>query len=162
MKTSELLVELGTEEIPASMLPPAANHFADALAESLRAHRLPSGERTVWFTPRRIIVGIQDVPEKQEDLTETLTGPPKSVAFDAGGNPTKAAHAFAQKNGIKLSQIKIVQTPKGEYLSAVRKVRGVATKRVLQRLLPESIGKIPFPKTMNWSADKFRFARPLK
>jgi glycyl-tRNA synthetase beta chain len=162
MEKSELVVELGVEEIPSSMLEDASRQFADILLESLKGQRLSAGNVTRWYTPRRIIVGIQDVPVRQEDLSETITGPPRSVAYDSSGNPTKAALAFAQKNSVSLSRVKITQTPKGEYLSIVRKVRGEKTHKLLERLIPAAIGKIQFPKTMHWSPDHFRFARPLR
>jgi len=162
MEKSELVVELGVEEIPSSMLEDASRQFADILVESLKGQRLSTGQVTLWYTPRRIIVGIQDVPVRQEDLLETITGPPKSVAYDNAGAPTRAALAFAQKHNVPLSRTKIVQTPKGEYLSIVRKVRGEKTHKLLERLIPASIGKIQFPKTMHWSPDHFRFARPLR
>ena len=162
MEKSELVIELGVEEIPASMLEDAARQFADLVVESLGEQRLTTGGITRWFTPRRIILGIQGVPVRQDDLVETITGPPKSIAYDNAGAPTKAAQAFAQKNGIPLSRIKIVQTPKGEYLSVERRVRGERTHKLLERLIPAAIAKIQFPKTMHWSPDHFRFARPLR
>lgn len=162
MEKSEFVIELGVEEIPSSMIENASRQFADILLESLKGERLSTGEVILWFTPRRIIVGIQDVPTRQDDLSETISGPPKSVAYDNSGNPTKAAQAFAQKNSVPLSRVKIVQTPKGEYLSIVRKVRGEKTHKLLERLIPAAIGKIQFPKTMHWSPDHFRFARPLR
>jgi glycyl-tRNA synthetase beta chain len=162
MEKSELVLELGVEEIPASMLEDASRQFADLILESLRLQRLATGEVTRWFTPRRIILGIRDISVRQDDLVESITGPPKSVAYDSAGAPTKAALAFAQKNGVSLPRIKIVQTPKGEYLSIERKVRGERTSKLLERLIPAAIAKIQFPKTMHWSPDHFRFARPLR
>ncbi len=131
MEKSELVVELGVEEIPASMLVDASRQFADILVESLKGQRLSTGDSTTWYTPRRIIVGIQDIPMRQEDLLETITGPPKSVAYDSEGKPARAALAFAQKNGVPVARLKIVETPKGEYLSVVRKVRGENTHKLL-------------------------------
>ena len=135
METSELVVELGVEEIPAGMLEDAVRQFADSLSRSLKQQRLSTGECTQWYTPRRMIVGIADIPVRQEDLKETITGPPKSVSYDASGTPTKAALAFAQKNGVSLKAIRCIQTPKGEYLSIERTIRGVATLKILQSLL---------------------------
>jgi glycyl-tRNA synthetase beta chain len=162
MEKSELVVELGVEEIPSSMIEGAAHQFADILIHALEDQRLSAAERTVWHTPRRIIVGIQDVPVRQEDLIETVTGPPKSIAYEASGAPAKPAIAFAQKNGVPLSKIKILRTAKGEYLSIERTQRGERTHKILERLIPELIGKIQFPKTMHWSSDHFRFVRPLR
>ena len=162
MEKSELVVELGVEEIPASMLEDAARQLVEFLVESLKAHRLPVGEAERLYTPRRIIAAIRDIPVCQDDLVESIVGPPKSVAYDAAGVPTRAALAFAEKNGVHASQLKIVQTPKGEYLSIERKVHGEKTHKILETLLPSVIGKIQFPKTMHWSADNFRFVRPLR
>ena len=162
MEKSELVIELGVEEIPASMLEDAVSQFASILLELFEAHRLSAGKCTRWHTPRRIIVGFYDIPVRQDDLIETISGPPRKVAYDAAGAPTKAALAFAQKNGVSLSKIVILQTPKGEYLSIKRKVRGEKTLRILERVIPAAIGKIQFVKTMHWSVDRFRFIRPLR
>ncbi|HTY62060.1 MAG TPA: glycine--tRNA ligase subunit beta [Acidobacteriota bacterium] len=162
MEKSELVVELGVEEIPASMIEDAARQLAEILVESLKTQRLPVGTVDRLYTPRRIIAAIRDIPVCQEDLVESIVGPPKSVAYDSAGNPTRAALAFAQKNGVTASQLKFVQTPKGEYLSIERKVRGMKTHKLLEALLPSAIAKIQFPKTMHWTADNFRFVRPLR
>jgi glycyl-tRNA synthetase beta chain len=162
MEKAELVVELGVEEIPAWMLESAAKQLVQALVDSLNAQRLPSDVSAIWYTPRRIIAGISNIPVRQEDLRETVTGPPKSVSYDSEGNPTKAAIAFAQKNGVDVSNLKIVAMPKGEYVSLTRKVRGEKTHKLLQNIVPACIGKIQFPKTMYWSEDHFNFARPLR
>jgi glycyl-tRNA synthetase beta chain len=162
MEKSELVVELGVEEIPASMIEDATHQFAEIIGESLKLQRLSTGKCTQWYTPRRIIVGFDDIPVRQKDLVETITGPPKGIAYDAEGSPGKAAMAFAKKNGVSLSKLCTVQTTKGEYLSITRKVRGERTHKILERLIPESIGKIQFPKTMHWTSDRFYFARPLR
>ncbi len=103
MEKSELVVEFGVEEIPASMLEDAARQLAEFLVESLKAQRLPVGEAERLYTPRRIIAAIRDIPVCQDDLVESIVGPPKSVAYDAAGVPTRAALAFAQKNGVHAS-----------------------------------------------------------
>jgi glycyl-tRNA synthetase beta chain len=162
MEKSELVVELGVEEIPASMLEDAAHQLAEALVASLKAQRLPAGSCETFYTPRRIIVAVQDIPVHQEDLVESVIGPPKSVAYDAQGLPTRAAQAFAQKNGSRIAKLKIVETPKGEYLAVERKVRGENTRKILETILPSVIAKIQFQKTMHWTADNFRFVRPLR
>ncbi|MBZ5496788.1 MAG: glycine--tRNA ligase subunit beta [Acidobacteriia bacterium] len=162
MDKAELVVEIGTEEIPASMLESATHQLARHLIEDLRTERLGADLDTVWYTPRRMIVGVRDIPRRQEDLIETILGPPRRVAYDAEGKPTRAALAFAEKSAIPLSKIKIVETPKGEYLSAVRRQKGEQAARVLARLIPAAIAKIEFPKAMYWTPDKFRFARPLR
>lgn len=162
MENSELVIELGVEEIPASMLEDAACQFSALLVDMLKAQRLPAGGYKQWFTPRRIIVGLDALPIRQEDLEEEILGPPKRVAYDAAGEPTKAALAFAQKNGATVAQLTVVETPKGEYVCLKRTVRGEKTHRILEKLIPAAISGIQFPKTMHWSTDGFRFARPLR
>jgi len=162
MKHADLVVELGTEEIPAGMLAGATRQLAERLQQGLSAARLSAGAPTLWYTPRRMIVGLPDVPVRQEDLLETILGPPRRVAFDAEGRPTRAAQAFADKSGVPLAGIRITETPKGEYLSLVSRRKGEPTHTILRRLLPEAIAGIEFPKSMVWTADKFRFARPLR
>ena len=162
MENSELIVELGIEEIPASMVEPAAKQFSQLLSQYLSAERLPCKLSAVWYTPRRMIAGFAGIPVKQGDLSETVMGPPKSVSYDVQGAPTKAATAFAQKNGLPLAKIKLVHTPKGEYLAAERTLKGKSTRKILEEIIPAAISKIQFPKTMYWTADKFRFVRPLR
>jgi glycyl-tRNA synthetase beta chain len=162
MERAELLLEIGTEEIPDSLLEATATELAMSLQEGLQSLRLESEPSAVWYTPRRLIVALRNIPIRQEDRIETVTGPPKRVAFDSEGAPTKAATAFAKKQGVDLSQLKISQTPKGEYISAVRQIRGELTSTLLQALLPKAIGNLQFPKTMFWTEDKFRFIRPLR
>lgn len=162
MRSSDLLVEIGTEEIPAWMLEDAIRQFAGLVTESLRSNRLEFGESTTWYTPRRLILWLRAIPQKQPDLVETVIGPPKRVGYDASGAPTKAALAFAEKNGVPVTALRLSETSRGEYLTAVRTVGGEATHKLLERFIPESIGRIQFPKTMYWTSDKFRFARPVR
>lgn len=162
MKTGELVVELGVEEIPSSMIEDATSQFAGNLSRLLNEQHLSTGEITKWWTPRRIIVGISDIPVRQDDRRETVMGPPRRVAYDAAGAPTRAATAFAEKAGVLMSRIKIIQTQKGEYLAVDRVLRGDKTLKILQTLIPSAIAGIQFPKTMHWTADHFRFARPLR
>ncbi len=162
MDTSEVIVEVGVEEIPAWMLADAARQLADGLVRRLKEQRLPSRADLVWYTPRRLVLCLSEIPVRQEDLVETVMGPPKGVAYDPQGNPTRAALAFAQKNAVPVSRVKITATPKGEYVCLERKTRGERTHRILEQAVPAAIAGIQFPKTMHWTADQFRFARPLR
>ncbi len=162
MEKSELVVELGVEEIPASMIEDAARQFASLLEQSLRAERLSCAAAECFYTPRRIIVRLREIPVRQEDLVETVQGPPRAIAYDASGNPTRAALAFAEKNAAAPSELRVVKTAKGEYLSVERTRRGAKTHAILESLLPAAIAGIQFPKTMHWSPDNFRFVRPLR
>ncbi len=162
MERSELLIELGVEEIPASMVENAARQFAEALVKGLEAHRLRSEVDLIWFTPRRLMVGLKELPDRQEDLVESVVGPPARVAYDSDGKPTRAAQAFAEKNCVPLSKVRKVTTPKGEYLSVEKRTKGEKTAKILEKLVPDAVARIQFPKTMHWTADHFRFVRPLR
>ncbi len=162
MTKADLIIELGFEEMPAWMLQGAAEQFAALLSKGLEHNRLHGSPGAVWYTPRRIITEVREVPLRQGDLVETVVGPPASVAYDASGAPTKAALAFAQKNAVALNKIKVVRTSKGEYLSVSRRTLGEPTRRVLERLIPGAVADIQFPKAMTWSPDRFRFARPIR
>jgi glycyl-tRNA synthetase beta chain len=162
METAELLVELGTEEIPAPVVERAARQLAEAIEQALQAEDLAPAGRSVWFTPRRIIAAFSGVPVRQQDRTDTVIGPPSRVAFDASGAPTRAAQAFAEKNQVRLERTKVVEIPKGSYLAVERKVRGRAAAKILPTLIPTCIAKLQFPRAMIWGSSKFRFSRPLR
>jgi glycyl-tRNA synthetase beta chain len=159
---SEFLLEIGCEEIPAGMLEPAATALKDVMAKELASARIAADHLQSYYTPRRLVLYVPSIVERQADLVETIVGPPKTVAFDKEGHPTKAATAFADKHNVPLKKVKIVTTEKGEYLGLEKKTKGEKTARVLPGLLPKIIGAIPFPKTMSWTDDGFRFARPIR
>jgi len=162
MKSAALLIEIGTEEIPAAALPDAAAQFAAALVAALEGERLKVRKGPVWYTPRRIVVRLDQVPTRQDDLVETVIGPPCKAAYDGKGAPTRAALAFVQKHGADVSRLKTVQTPKGEYVALERTVKGTATAKILQRLVPEALSRVQFAKTMYWTPEKYRFPRPIR
>ena len=113
----ELLLEIGCEELPASWLAPLTKQLADRLAAKLAAFRLTAGAPIETFaTPRRLTAAIARISERQSDLEEPVSGPPVSAAFGPDGKPTPAAIGFARKNGVEVSELERVETPKGTYL----------------------------------------------
>jgi glycyl-tRNA synthetase beta chain len=114
MENSELVIELGVEEIPASMLEDAARQFSTLLVDLLKAQRLPAAGCKQWFTPRRIIVGFDAIPIRQEDLVEDILGPPQRIAY-VHGEPTRATLAFAQITAPRYRNCRWSK-PKGEYV----------------------------------------------
>src|ERR1043166_8044681 len=149
----ELLLEIGTEEMPASWLPALTNAIGETVAAQLREHRLPAESPAETFsTPRRLTVRIVRVPERQTDLEELVNGPPVSAAFKPDGTPTPAATGFAVKQGAEVAALERVQTPKGEYLAFRRRQRGKATVDVLPAVLADALRALSFPKTMHWDA----------
>ena len=174
-ETADLLFEIGTEEIPASYVPPVLAQLREIATESLTSHRIPFGEVETLGTPRRITLSIKDVKTLQESEETEVVGPPKRIAYDENGEPTKAAIGFAKTQGVELSALRIVETERGEYIAASKLEKGVAAREVLQGLLPEWIEALRFPKTMRWETGGngtyppekggrgvTRFARPIR
>ncbi len=160
----ELLFEIGAEEIPAGMLPRAEEEFKVIIEKLLATENLTQGITVETFAaPRRLTAWVRGLPAKQEDVVSEVTGPPKSVAYDAQGQPTRAAVSFAEKQGIRLVDVYLVQTPKGEYLAAKHTKRGRTSEQILAELLPRAIHDLTWPRTMTWTGlDGARFIRPIR
>src|SRR5947207_7570893 len=124
----ELLLEIGVEELPASWLPGLVKQLEDKLkAELIRIGLTLKSGAEAHGTPRRLTVRVPELVDRQEDRDETLTGPPLSAALDAEGHPTPAALGFARKLGVEFDALVPTETPKGKYLTYVKKIRGRAT-----------------------------------
>src|SRR5277367_5338546 len=132
----ELLLEIGCEELPASWLPGLTNQIGEVLSAQLTEHRLaPESPAETFSTPRRLTVRIVRIPERQIDLEELVNGPPVSAAFKPDGTPTPAAAGFAAKQGVDVSALERLDTPKGEYLAFRKRQRGKAAVDVLPAVL---------------------------
>jgi glycyl-tRNA synthetase beta chain len=165
----ELLLEIGCEELPASWLPALTNQVGEIVAAQLREHRLAAESPVeTYSTPRRLTVRIVRIPERQIDLEELVNGPPVSASFKPDGAPTPAATGFASKQGVEVSALERVQTPKGEYLAFRRRQRGKAAVDVLPDVLGGALRSIAFPKLMHWDAmledgrGELLFGRPIR
>jgi glycyl-tRNA synthetase beta chain len=164
----DLLFEIGCEEIPAGMIPKASQELKAILAKHLSANGLvdePTAQAAIetFGAPRRLVAIAKNIKLKQEDVTREISGPPKAVAFDAAGQPTRAAVSFAEKQGLPVSKLTIVNTPKGEYVVARQLVRGRAAAEILREILPEAIREISWPRSMIWTgAQSPRFIRPIR
>src|SRR6185436_6719354 len=132
----ELLLEIGCEELPAGWLPGLTHQIGEIVGRQLREHRLPPESPADTFsTPRRLAVRVARVPERQTDLEELVNGPPVSASFTPDGNPTPAALGFAAKQGVDVSALERLSTPKGEYLAFRRRQRGKTTIDVMPGVL---------------------------
>ncbi len=158
---ARLLIEIGTEEIPAGYIDPALNAFCDHLMRHLDENRIAHGAARVYGTPRRLSLLVEDVAVRQAPQTTELVGPPARIAFDENGRPTVAARKFAEKNNVPPNRLSIIETEKGRYAGARRTDRGKATRSILKDSLPGIILSIPFPKTMRWAGLSIHFARPI-
>jgi glycyl-tRNA synthetase beta chain len=157
-----LLLEIGTEEIPAGYIEPALEALADIVDRKLKEARIVHGTIKTYGTPRRLVLSVDALEDRQQAMTQEVLGPPERVAFDDKANPTLAAKKFAEKVGVPLSDLRVVDTNKGRYIAATITDKGIATRKILQKVLPEAILSIPFPKTMRWSDLKIAFARPIQ
>ena len=157
----ELLLEIGTEEIPAAFLPKAIKDMKEIIRRELSNKHIEHGDIKTMATPRRLCLCVANLAGKQEDQVIEKMGPAKRVAFDENGNPTKAALGFATGQGIAVAELEVVTTEKGEYLCARKKIAGEDTKSLLPEILKKLISSIPFKKSMRWSDLDIRFARPI-
>jgi glycyl-tRNA synthetase beta chain len=163
----DLLLEIGLEEVPARMIAAAqAELLRRTLALLGNAALLPAGfdplkDAASYSTPRRLAVLVRGVISQQPDLTEEVTGPAVKIAFK-DGVATPAAEAFARKSGVTGSELKTIQTPKGEYLAATSLKKGRSASEVIAAELPKEIAGIYWAKNMYWRAGKpERFVRPV-
>ena len=156
----DFLLEIGTEEIPAGYISPALDQLRTVAAQSLENARLPFEDIRTLATPRRLTLWIKGLTTLQPDQVTEVGGPPKRVAYDADGNPTKAAIGFAKTQGVNVEDLKIVETPRGEYVAADKLEKGQSAHDLLKTEIPEWIQSLSFPKTMRW--DNLRFARPIR
>jgi glycyl-tRNA synthetase beta chain len=159
---AELLLEIGTEEIPAGYLEKGLEEIRRLAQALLEENRIEiAGGLYTYGTPRRLVLIGKAVAETQEDLVQEMTGPPKSVAYDEQGKPTKAAMGFAKKQGVSVEELECIETPRGEYLYVKRQIAGSATRDILADALPKLIADIPWPKSMRWGDIGFPFVRPI-
>ena len=121
---------------------------------------LSFGELRVMGTPRRLALSVSNLETLQPDQSVEVTGPPKKAAYDAEGNPTKAAAGFAKSQGVNTDDLRIVETPRGEYVAVTKLQKGRSASNILEDFLPNWINSLDFPKTMRW--DNLRFARPIR
>lgn len=161
-----LLLEIGTEELPSSFVDAALAALPDITRNALEALRLSHGPIHVYGTPRRLAVHVEGLAERQPDIDEEVTGPPEAAAFK-GGEPTKAAEAFAGKLGLSVDQLTVVERAAsgrqkaGRYVVGRRQERGRETRELLGDALRQICAEIPFRKSMRWGSGETAFGRPV-
>jgi glycyl-tRNA synthetase beta chain len=158
---TSLLIEIGTEEIPARFLPPAIADLKEIAAKTFEEYRIGFGAINTYATPRRLSLMIVGVDSLQKDSAREVFGPSKKAAFDEQGNPSKAAIGFAHSAGVKVTDLKIKIKGKAEYVAAVLEEKGLETKIVLPEMAKKIILSLHFPKSMRWGNGNLHFARPI-
>ena len=156
--SKDLLLEIGTEEIPAHAMPGMLKELGENAKKALKELRLAHGAVRTLGTPRRLALVVEGLAEKQEDVAEEKRGPSVQVAFDAAGKPTKAAEGFARGQGIKAQDLVV----RDGYVYALVEEKGESAEKVLAKMLPELISGLPLPNSMRWGDLDFRFIRPLR
>ncbi|MCU1304011.1 MAG: Glycine--tRNA ligase [Candidatus Sulfotelmatobacter sp.] len=157
----DFLLEIGCEEIPARMIAAASQELRERVTAMLSRERLASKEVSTFDTPRRLAVMAAELPSAQPDVTEEITGPSVNIAYK-DGQPTPAAHAFAKKAAVQVSQLERITTSKGEYLAAKVTKKGRSAAEILAEHLPKELSSIYWPKNMYWRKPNERFVRPLR
>ncbi|MBI5419315.1 MAG: glycine--tRNA ligase subunit beta [Deltaproteobacteria bacterium] len=157
----DYLLEIGCEEIPAGFVGPALWYGGQQYADVLKKARLSFDRVDIYGTPRRLAYIVRKLSDRQEASEETALGPPRSVGYDAKGNPTKAALGFAKAQGVDVSTLRVFRTDRGEYLGVVKEKAARPVSEVLPQLISDWIPTIPFKKSMRWADLDVRFARPV-
>ncbi len=159
---AELLLEIGVEELPYQFIVPALASLKESAQRLFNNQRLTFQAVRTMGTPRRLVIVIDGLATKQASMTKEAMGPSKAVAFDQTGQPTKAALGFAAGQAVAVQDLQVRQTPKGEYLFAVKREEGRATAAMLLDVLPQLVSGLAFPKAMKWNDAGVRFARPIR
>jgi glycyl-tRNA synthetase len=156
------LLEIGSEELPVGDLTSAIRQLEARMPELLHTLRLSYEGLEVHGTPRRIVITVEQLSGSQEDVATTVKGPPLDRAFDADGNPTRAAHGFARSKGLGADELKIVDDGKKRYVAVVVHEKGRPAADVLAETLPELLAGIKFDRSMRWNSSNVAYSRPLR
>ncbi len=157
---SNLLMELGVEEIPARFLPDALLNLKNIAENLFNDYRLSFASLKTYATPRRLTL-IAEIDKQQKTLEKEVWGPPVNLAYDENGYPTKAAEAFAKTHGISIEDLQKKKKGKGLYIVAIIKESAKNTEEVLPEILSKVILSLNFPKNMRWGDGELRFVRPI-
>lgn len=160
-ETRDLLVEIGTEELPPKALRRLAEAFADGVRAGLAKHDLRHGELRYYATPRRLAVMVRALPVTQGDRVVERRGPALSAAFDDEGNPSKASLGFARSCNVAVDALERLETEQGAWLVCRSVQRGVATRELIPAIVESALSALPVPKRMRWGALRAEFVRPV-
>ncbi len=161
-KTADLLLEVGTEELPTADLTSALAQLEAGLHQLLSDAHLEHGKVTIQGTPRRLVATVKDLQTRQTDRVVEVKGPPAERAFDSSGNPTKAAEGFARSRGLLVQDLRLKDVDGGKYVVAEVAVEGKSAIDILAQLLAEMCRTIRFTKAMRWDASGSVFSRPVR
>jgi glycyl-tRNA synthetase beta chain len=161
MSVQDFFVEIGTEELPPKALKTLATAFCDNIVEELAKHNLSHGDVSWYAAPRRLAVRVNQLALQQQDKLVEKRGPALAAAFDADGQPTKAAAAWAASNGITAEQAERLETDKGAWLIHKALIKGESTASLLPAVISTALAKLPIAKPMRWGNSTAEFIRPV-
>ncbi|MCW8956726.1 MAG: glycine--tRNA ligase subunit beta, partial [Gammaproteobacteria bacterium] len=161
MSTADLLVEIGTEELPPKALAKLSQAFADGISSGLKDADIAHAEVRKLASPRRLTVIVSNVENAQPDREIEKRGPALTAAFSEDGCPSKAAMGFASSCGVKVEQLDTMKTDKGEWLVFRSHEQGRPTTELLADIVNQSLAKLPIPKRMRWGDRNEEFVRPV-
>jgi glycyl-tRNA synthetase beta chain len=159
---NEVIFEIGTEEIPSPYIDKALLNLKQITINELKRLNIKHDSTETFGTPRRLTVYIKDIGTQQKDIFKKVKGPAKSISFDREGNPLKPVIKFAKANNLKIEELTIEQTKKGEYVFAKNIIKGEKTEKLLPEICLRIISNLNFPKSMRWGKGSFRFIRPIR
>ncbi|KUO64053.1 MAG: glycine--tRNA ligase subunit beta [Gracilibacter sp. BRH_c7a] len=160
--SKNFLLEIGMEELPAKFAPGAVSQMESNARKKLSELRLDYKSIKTYIAPRRLTLYIEQLAEKQEDISEEAKGPAQKAAYDAEGNPTKAAQGFARGQGVDVQELFIKELNGAPYVYAVKSLKGEDTETLLPQFCLDMIQNLSFPKPMRWGDYDIRFARPIR
>ena len=161
VETRDLLVEIGTEELPPTALHRLSQSFAEGLKVQLAQHHLGYGAVETFATPRRLALLVRDLETAQPDQELVRRGPSLTAAFDATGQPTPAAMGFARSCGVEMATVEQEETDKGAWLVVRQRQAGRATRELLAPMVERALASLPIPKRMRWGDRDDEFVRPV-
>ncbi len=158
---ANFLLELGTEELPASFVASSAQQWQRLIPATLAEEFLTNDSIHVYATPRRLAVLVKGLPVQQSDREEEVKGPPAAAAFK-DGKPTKAAEGFAKKQGVEIDALEVRTTDKGDFVFVLKKIPGRMSADILAELVPLWISKLEGKRFMRWADGDLKFPRPIR
>ncbi|MGL4475636.1 MAG: glycine--tRNA ligase subunit beta [Shewanella sp.] len=161
MNFENLLIEIGTEELPPKSLRTLAESLLANFTDELTKADLQFSDANWYAAPRRLAIKVNGLALAQADKVVEKRGPAVSSAFDVEGNATKAAQGWARGNGISVEQAERLVTDKGEWLVHYANITGAATMDLIPAMAQKALDKLPIPKPMRWGSNKTQFIRPV-
>lgn len=157
----DLLIEIGTEELPPKALLRLSQAFTEGVRKGLEQAGLRFGELHSYAAPRRLAIWVEQLITAQADREQVRRGPALTAAFDSDGNPTAGAQGFAKSCGIEIDKLEKLETDKGAWLVSRMLERGRATAELIPDIVTQSLQQLPIPKRMRWGAGSAEFVRPV-